>query len=488
MPGVTISTAVRTGAVNAGSAPASTFFVVGRTERGTDSEAVLVTSLEDFETKFGGHVSGHYTWYTLKTFFEEGGTRAYVARATDDSAVNASKALLAPSSAAGITLTAVGAGDWGNDLAVEVTNNTTDFDIEVTYDGTVIFSGTGYGSLTEAIEGINFSTDAEHYFTAALTTGATASALLVTAASASFTSGTDGSIAKADYAAQLDLFGPELGSGSVAIPGVVTGASDATIYDALRDHAYENNRVALCSFASGTSAANARSASTGYTGTEKHEYMAFYHPWVKIPGSGTVTISLPPEGYVAGCRARTHEQVGPWKAFAGVASEAQFVVGTDLAISRTDSDLHDASRVNPIRVINGRVRIYGARSHSTLTEQWRFITARDTINYIVVEAEKRLEDLVFSTIDGRQTLFANIINAMQAVLEPVRISGGLYEGFTTDGRRIDYGYTVKCDSSINPLVDLEAGTVKCRVGVRVSSVGDKIEVDIIKSNLTTALE
>ena len=488
MPGVTISTAVRTGAVNTGTAPASTFFVVGRTERGTDSEALLVTSLEDYETKYGGHVSGHYTWYTLKTFFEEGGTRAYVGRAVDDTAVNASKALLAPSSAAGITLTAVGAGDWGNNLAVEVTNNTSDFDIEVTYGGDVVFSGTGYTSLTEAIDGINFSTDAQYYFTAALTAGATASALLVTAASASFTSGTDGTIAKADYVTALDLFGPELGSGSVAIPGVVTGASDSPVYDGLRDHAYDNNRIALCSFASGTSAANARSASTGYSGTEKHEYMAFFHPWVKIPGSGTTTVSLPPEGYVAGCRARTHEQVGPWKAFAGVASEAQFVVGTDLAISRADSDLHDASRVNPIRVINGRVRIYGARSHSTLTEQWRFITARDTINYIVVEAEKRLEDLVFSTIDGRQTLFANIINAMQAVLEPVRISGGLYEGFTTDGRRIDYGYTVKCDASINPLTQLEAGTVKCRVGVRVSSVGDKIEVDIIKSNLTTALE
>lgn len=218
MPGVTISTAVRTGAVNTGTAPASTFFVVGRTERGTDSEALLVTSLEDYETKYGGHVSGHYTWYTLKTFFEEGGTRAYVGRAVDDTAVNASKALLAPSSAAGITLTAVGAGDWGNDLDVAVTNNTTDFDIEVTYDGTVVFSGEGYTSLTEAIDGINFSTDAQYYFTAALSAGATASALLVTAASAAFTSGTDGTIAKADYVTALDLFGPELGSGSVAIP------------------------------------------------------------------------------------------------------------------------------------------------------------------------------------------------------------------------------------------------------------------------------
>jgi phage tail sheath protein FI len=143
--------------------------------------------------------------------------------------------------------------------------------------------------------------------------------------------------------------------------------------------------------------------------------------------------------------------------------------------------------VNPLRLVNGRVRIYGARSHSSVTAQWRFITARDTINYISTEANKRLEDLVFSTIDGRSTLYANIINAIQSVVEPIRINGGFYEGFATDGRRIDYGYTIKCDASLNPLTQLEEGTVKARLGVRVASIGDKIEVDLIKSNLTTAL-
>jgi hypothetical protein len=147
----------------------------------------------------------------------------------------------------------------------------------------------------------------------------------------------------------------------------------------------------------------------------------------------------------------------------------------------------DASYVNPLRLVNGRVRIYGARSHSSVVAQWRFITAREVINYISVQANNRLEDLVFSTIDGRSTLFANIINAIQSVVEPIRIEGGFYEGFDSLGKRIDYGYTIKCDASLNPVADLETGTVKARIGVRVSSVGDKIEVDLIKSNLTTAL-
>jgi len=483
MPGVTITTAVRTGAVNTGIAPAATFFIAGQTERGIDSEAVLVTSLEDFETKFGVHQTGHYTWYSLKTFFEEGGVQAYVARVA--TGVNASKALAVGVSDPGITLTAVGGGTWGNDLEVAVSEDSGTFTMTVSYDGTEVFTG-AYTSLTEAVTAINNSTGASNYFTAALTSGADGTDVLSDFALGSFSGGTDVTATKADFVTALALFTADLGAGAVAIPGVATGTSDTALYDGLREHAVAFNRVALCGFSQSTSLSGSRSASEAYTGTEGHEYMAFFHPWVTIP-SGTVSVAVPAEGYVAGVRSRTQNQTGAWKAYAGVASEAVFVNGTTAAVSRSEGDLMDAARVNPIRVINGRVRVYGARSHSTELAQWRFITARDTINFIVVEAEKRLEDLVFSTIDGRQTLFANIINSVQSVLEPIRIGGGLYEGFTTDGRRIDYGYTVKCDASLNPLSQLEAGTVKCRVGVRVASVGDKIEVDLIKSNLTTAL-
>lgn len=491
MSGVTITTAVRTGAINLGTAPAATFFLVGTSERGIGGSPVLVTSLEDFETKFGVHVTSSYSWFSMKTFFEEGGVQAYFSRVTLSTTVAATKALVVGASSPGITLTAVGKGTWANGgsgigLKVAVTNNTTNFDVSITYADVAIFSGTGYTTLTEAIQGINSSLTAKNYCVASLTAGAADATLLATAASASFAGGTDGTPVKADAVTALGFFTEALGSGSVAIPGFATGSGDATIYDALRTHASAYNRIALCGFTESATLTQARSASTSYTGTTGHEYMAFYHPWVIVPNGG-VSVSVPPESYVAAVRSRTHNSTGSWKAYAGVASEAQFITDTSLPVSRSESDLMDASYVNPIRVINGRVRIYGARSHSTVVSQWRFINARDTINYIVTEAEKRLEDLVFSTIDGRSTVYANVINAIQSVVEPIRVNGGFYEGFSADGRRIDYGYTIKCDSTLNPLNQLEAGTLTARVGVRVSSIGDKIEVDLIKSNLTTAL-
>ena len=487
MPGVTISTAVRTGAVNTGLAPASTFFLLGTAERGKGSEAVSVSSLEDFETKFGEHVTGSYSWYSTKTFFEEGGVRMYFVKVDAAAGVAATNAFTTATGAGpGVTFTAVSKGAWGNTATFVVTNNTTTFDVTIAYSGTTIFSGTGYTSLTALVTAANTDTTLANYYTCALTSGADASHLLATSASSSAVNGADGTVAKTDFISAISLFTEELGAGAVAAPGIATGSSDATLYDALRTHAAANNRIALAGFASTNTLAQARSASTGYTGTTSHEYMAFYHPWVTIP-QGSATVELPPEAYVAAVRARTHNSTGPWKAYAGVASEARFVTGITLAVSRADADLMDASYVNPLRLVNGRVRIYGARSHSSVVAQWRFITARETINYIVTQANNRLEDLVFSTIDGRSTLFANIINAIQSVVEPIRIEGGFYEGFDSLGKRIDYGYTIKCDASLNPVADLETGVVKARVGVRVSSVGDKIEVDLIKSNLTTAL-
>ena len=487
MPGVTITTAVRTGATNAGTAPAAKFFLVGTSERGLSSASQEITSLADFEAKYGAHVSGSYSWYSMNTFFEEGGVVAQFARVTAAAGVVATKAMVtATSSGPGITFTAIGKGAWGNNMSFSATNNTTDFSLVINYDGVNVFTGSGYADISECIAAVNADATAKNYVTASLTASAVSTQLLATAAASSPSNGSDGTVAKSDAIAALDFFTDGLGSGAVAVPGFATGTSDSALYDALRTHAANNDRIALCGFASSASLSSARSASTGYTGTTSHEHMAFYHPWVQIP-VGSANVDVPPEAYVAAVRSRTHNAVGPWKAYAGVASEAEFVNGLSLPVSRAEADLMDASYVNPMRVINGRVRIYGARSHSSITAQWRFITARDTINYIVTQANNRLEDLVFSTIDGRGTLFANIIAAIQMVVEPIRVNGGFYEGFSADGRQLDYGYTIKCDASINPLTALENGTVSARLGVRVSSIGDKIEVDLIKSNLTTAL-
>lgn len=501
MPGVSISTAVRTGPVNTGTAPASTFFLIGETERGIDNAPILVTSLAEYETAFGGYEAGKHTYQQVRTFFEEGGVKAYISRATasDSEAVKASKALLAEGDAAGITLTAVGVGAWGNNLNVLVTNATTTYTITIYYGGTTspyqLFTGT-YATLNAGIEAINSSTVLANYCTAALTSTANGAHQLAAFSVGAFTSGDDGTITASNFTSRLNGtstitgFYPELGAGCVAIPGLADGTGDdEAVWGPIAAHCAANNRIGLLSFASGVSVSTAVSTSEAYGSSDdtNHEFIAFFHPWVKIPSGSGTTLTVSPEAYVAAIRSKTQNQVGTWKPYAGNASEARFVNGTAIAIGRADNDTLDAARVNAIRVINNTIRIYGARSHSTNTDQWRFITHRETINYIADRCSSALESLLFSSLDGRKAIYAQVRSTIQGVMEPIRIAGGLYEGFDTNGKQIDYGYTIKIDDSINPLSQIESGLIKAQVGVRVSTVGDKIEVSVTKSNLTATL-
>ena len=499
MPGVQITTAVRTGPAVTGTAPDSTFFVVGQTERGKDNVAQLVTSIDEYESFFGGYEANKYTHSTVRTFFEEGGANCYVSRAVKSTWVKASRDLFIAGEDAthGVRLTAAGAGTWGNDLKVEVLIVSSLMNVTISYgsETNVIFAASGLAHLNDLVDAINNDTVAPYYCTAALLAGSDGDTevLIATGSAVSFTSGAQtGSIANSDYITALEAFTEELGGGCVAVPGVATGTlvdADEDIYDALKSHAKEFNRIAICSFANGKTAAEVRSTSNSYGSGDNsdHEYMAFFYPWVTIPSGSGVTLTIPPEGYVAAVRSKAHNSTGPWKAYAGVDSNARFVTGIATAIGKTTGDELDAARVNAIRVLSNDVRVYGARSHSTTTAQWRFITAREVINYVVNQANIALEPLIFSTIDGRKTIYADVTAALQSVLEPVRIAGGLYEGFSPNGKRVDYGYTIKVDDTLNPPSQLESGLVKAQVGIRVSTIGDKVTVNIIKSNLTTAL-
>jgi hypothetical protein len=491
MPGVTINTAIRTGASAAGTVPGAAFFVVGETERGPDTFAVACTSIDDYTTAFGGFVSGKYLYQSVYTFFEEGGSLAYVARAVKSSGSNAkaSLVLISSGSTAGATLTAAGGGDWGENISVTVSAPASGvYTFTIFYDGVEIWTG-GYENSGDLVDAINNSAVLKNYVTASTTTRSNTTFAAVASAASLANPGTDGAAATADFITALDLFTEDLGSGCVAIPGAVDTSTSTTretnFWDLIKDHCVANNRVALLSFEEGEDAGTVSTMSTDYTGDD-HEYLAFYHPWITIPYLGN-TISISPEAYVAAARSKTVTATGTWEAYAGEITIPNFVNGVAEVVGRTVGDALDAAYVNAIRVINGDVRIYGARSHSTNVAQWRFITNRDTVNYIVDRCALQLESLIFSTINGRKTLYGNIESAIQGILEPIRLSGGFYEGFDARGRRTDYGYTIAVNDTLNPVSQLQTGLVKAQVGVRISSIGDKITVNIIKSNLTTNL-
>lgn len=482
MAGVVLTTSVVTGPTTLTISPTSTLFVAGVTERGPEGEAFLCQSLSDYQDIFGGYVSTGYVHQTVQTFFEEGGSRVYVSRVIDQSAaVAASATITAATSGTALTIVAGGEGTWANTmLDAQVATTAGGFRIRILLDDEVVYSTPVVTTTAEAIEELTSSDLARAYVYDAVVGAGSG---LPAAGTYAFSGGTNGStLIDADYTAALGAFVKTLGTGAVCIPGS-TGNS---VWTALMGHAKANNRIALLGFDKEDTVAGAISDAASLASSDGAEFSAWYYPWVRIVRDG-VASTIPCEGYVAAKRAKTHNELGSWNPYAGVRTNSDFVTGTYATITSAQADALNDGGVNPIRVIAGDVRIYGARSASSDTDNYRFINSREVVNYVVSESESVLEDLVFSVIDGRGSLFGAVMAALTSVVAPLAQAGGLYPLYNSAGKLVDSGYKVTVNEALNPVTQLASGTIKARVGLRVSSIGETIEVEISKSNLTASL-
>jgi hypothetical protein len=491
MPGVSIQTAVRVGPSAATAVETSQAFFVGKAARGPVDEAKLVTSLADFEAIYGGYASYSYLHPSVETFFEEGGTRAYIARVAGSG--NSTGSLTLNEGGVGgddvMTITANGPGAWSSDITIETVKPGTatgTFIIKIYDGGTLLYSTGNCSSVAQAVGRINSSASASKLVTAT-DLQATGSPLPENQAATALSAGDDNeeTVTAANYVTGLGLFLESYGTGVVMCPE----SSNTTVQTGLAAHAQNYNRIAFLNGAFDDTIAEAKTAGQTLAAADSNaEHVAYFYPWVYVPTSVSgVNRLIPPVGYAAAKRAVAHTQVGPHKPGAGLISVAAFVNGVATDIDKSNGDALDEAYVNAIRLINNTIRVYGARSVSPDTTNFRYITSQDVVNKVVVDANRSLEDLIFSVIDGRNTVFAAVESKLFAILEPLRASGALFEAFDANGKRVDFGYTVKCDASINPTSQLADGLIKARVGLRVSSVGDRIEVDIIKSNLTKSV-
>ncbi len=488
MPGVVVTTSVRTGPSGVGNDAAAQWFVAGTTERGPLDAPVLVRGVSEYKTYFGDYAPGNLYTY-LQTYFEEGGSRAYVYRVTG---ANASAGFLDVADELAVDtlrFTAQSAGAWSDQVGVTIVagDAANTFKVKVSLKSELLYTSRDFTSPTDCVNVMNTSpvahlvvvTDLESVSSAPDNNAAVA---VETALSTGFDGDT---IAEGDYVAGLDMFSYELGTGAVSVPA----QTGATLWAAIIAHAAANRRIALCAFEETDTASDAKGSITAMWSNANADYAGFYFPWIEIPDpvvSG-LRLTQSPEAYVAAARSRSVVTSGPWIPGAGLVSEAKFVLDIVEGIDTATGNSLDEKRINAIRRIGNSIRVYGARSASADETNWRFLSNRDTVNFIVWGAEDRLEDFVFSTIDSRGALFARIESALVGLLDPIRIEGGLYEAFDVDGNPVDAGYSVEVSNENNPLQDLAVGKVAATINVRVSSIGDQITVTVTKSNLTTSV-
>lgn len=481
MPGVNVRTATRSGPVNPTVPESGRYFVVGQFERGRTDVAQRVRSLAELEVLYGSRVSYGSAYDDLRTYFEEGGTEAYVVRVVGPAATKGTLTLMdgAGTPASSLKVDAIGAGAWSTGVTVTVAAGTLASTYKLTINGPLADDTETYDNLLTAADGVA-ALSRSAYVRGTDMGGAKPANLTATALSA----GADdrASITASIMGDGLDLFGPEFGAGAVAIPGYASSLVGAD----LMAHAKTNRRLALMAPALGASVSDAITAASSLIGVDG-EYGGLFYPWVRVPLGGSASKLISPEGYVAAQRARAHLDVGPWAAPAGERAIARFVMGLERELTRAQGDQLDEGHVSAIRTIAGTTRLYGWRSLSSDVDNYALLTGRDVLNTVAYECERRLERYVFQTIDGKGQLLASVAGELVGIVDPMRAAGGLYENYDADGNLVDPGYSVDVGPTVNTLAVLNANKIAAVLALRVSPVGTLIDLTIVKAGLTATV-
>jgi hypothetical protein len=485
MPGVIVRTATRSGPTNPPSPESARYFVAGLAERGDTTKEILVRSMAEYEVRLGQRVAYGALYDDLRTFFEEGGSEAYVARvvgADPTTGFLVLKDRAAGTPADTLRIEASSPGAWSTDVGVQVAAGTAagSYKLLVSYKG--VFAEV-FDNLVTPTDAVG-ATEDSIYIRASSLGSATAApgnqpAIL---AKTALSAGDDkrGSVVAADVTAALDRFGPGLGPGAVGIPGYphdLVGAAAIA-------HCKANRRLALLALDPEALIEDAQIAAASYP--LDGEYAGIFYPWVTVPDGQNNTRTISPEGYVAACRARAHREVGPWRPAAGEIAQARYVLAPAIILTKAESDLLDESRVSAIRTVVGTTRVYGWRSLSTDAENYSLLIHRDVLNSLAHQGEKLLETFVFETIDGRGQLLGRVASTLVGMVDPIRQAGGLYERIV-NGEMQDPGYSVDVGPSVNTDAVLASNEVHAVLAVRVSPVGQLIDLTIVKSGLTASV-
>lgn len=485
MPGVSVRTATRSGPVNPTVPPTGRYFVVGQFDRGVPGVAVRIRSLAELEVQFGGRVTYGSAYDDLRMFFEEGGTEAYVTRVVGPAATKGTLTLTdkAGSPLPTVRIDAISAGAWSTGVTVTSSAGTIAGTYKLVVAGPLGIVET-YDNLVTPADAVN-ALNASAFVRAADLGSATVAPNnqpKVQAATA-LSAGTDdrASITATLMGNGLAAFGSALGTGSVAIPGY----SSTLVGAALMAHAKTFRRLAILAAAVGADDAAYTAAATALLAADG-EFGGLFGPWVRVPLGGGASKLVSPEGYVAAARARAHRDVGPWRAPAGELSKAEFVLGVERELTQAQGNALNASAVSAIRTIAGSTRLYGWRSLSTDVDNYLLLTGRDVLNVLAYAAEAALERYVFRTIDSKGQLLASVAGELVGVVEPMRAAGGLYE-LIVDGQQVDPGYSVDVGATVNTAAVLNANKVAAVLAVRVSPVGELIDLTIVKAGLTATV-
>jgi phage tail sheath protein FI len=376
--------------------PTAVASAVGLAERGPIGEAVLVTSIEEFQRAFGGITTD--LGLAALGFFQNGGSNLWVVRTVhygnvdDASTGTAARAIgvisVGEQPAPAFRLEALYAGTYGNRLSIEIdaaTNGQAD-----AFDLTVVEGGI----TRETFANLSMATSHSRHFDRVINDAQRGSRFVKavnlnlqnpatpTAQVVVLTGGSDGTsgLTDADFTGSetgrtgLHALGAAPDVSLVLIPGRATPAVHADMLEYC-ELSRGGAAFAVLDPPAGLSAAQMVTYVSQTAGIENYsEYGAIYWPRISIPNPNpaafgtSATIIAPPAGAIAGVYARTDgaQPGGVYNAPAGVeVGRLNGVLGfeTPECNDERKRDLVYPHRINPLRTEAGAPRyVDGSRT------------------------------------------------------------------------------------------------------------------------------
>lgn len=384
----------------------ATPFIVAETERGPQV-ATPLRSLRDYAASYGARTATSaavYDW--LELFFREGGGRVYLSRLLGATAVVASKDLSNVTPSVALTVSASSPGSWGNGstggLKVQVVAGTeAGFVLVVQYNGAEVERS---GDLVTGADAVAWSARSA-YVTVTIGAGG---GVPVVAAAANLTSGTDGTAPTgAQVTAALDQFGAALGPGHVVLPA----SQDTALGLLAAAHAATHNRIATLDGADtdlvATLTAQAATLAAGGHG----DAIDLVTPFLLASGVAAGTARIVPASALRLARQAVNDGSGlsPNQPAAGRFGQASYASAVTRAWTDGDRETLNDAGVNVVRVIDGDVRLYGARTLASL--------ATDPAGIRLGSARLRMAIVEVCRAEGERVAFEEVTEVALGNLE-----------------------------------------------------------------------
>lgn len=470
----------------------STVAFLGETERGP-TKPRFISSYGEFLRLFGDvYDPGKYLPYAVKSFFDNGGRRAYIARIVGPAGAPSTLTL------GDFSLTAVGPGVASDRIYARIEPGTTKrtlagqtspssvgFRLRLFYwtslpQGTQAFDPVANDkqiprpSVTEDFDDLSLDPSSPNYWDKRVGNGNSSLVTLQVAPTATLPSGASGGALSGgadgttpgavEYDGQALQADQRTGLAALAMDPYrdvaivcAPGAPDDVTQKVITHCELNRFRFAVIDSPAGTAVATSLDPRTTIDDTK---YAAYYHPWIVVsdPRSGN-RVKIPPSGAVCGIYALTDNTRGVWKAPAN--ETVAGALDLEFDVTQGEQENLNPKGVNAIRRFPGRgIRVWGARTLSS-DPLWKYINVRRLFIFLEASIFYSTQWVVFEPNDPK--LWARVKQTVTLFLRSQWREGALFGDKEEEAFSVAVGReTMTEDDILNGRLIVEIGIAPVR--------------------------